>query len=76
MRKAIYMSKIINSAVILLLSAGCAKSQNPVKQYESVPAVTPYEQEERIQKFATCLVTIETEPSMIVSDGETVKQKV
>jgi hypothetical protein len=76
MRKGFSMKQVLNILLLSAVAAGCAKSQNPVKNYEGVKAITPYEQVLHDQKFATCLVEIDTAPTLVVSQGETSSQKI
>lgn len=76
MRKALIMNKLSIVLTFAVLAAGCAKSQNPVKQYENVPGIAPYEEQVRERKYAACFVSVHAPPTMIVRVGETSSEKI
>lgn len=76
------MKKPLVFAGMALISIGCAKQQNPIKNYSDVPVTPPYEEkpvvieEAREQKYAVCGFVIEAPSTIVVVEDSSANSKV
>lgn len=70
------MKHVLGALTLVAIATGCGRQQNPVKQYNNLPGVAEYEQQIPDRKYSVCGVEMKTDPTLIVSEGETASQKV